>query len=333
MVAVSYTLLIDGAPASPDLMAAIQQIEVEENAGMADMLRLRLGIGVDESGSDWTILGEDIFPRLANIQILVTVGSGRAVPLIDAYVIETNMAFSNEPGQSVLSVVAMDPTVHMNLEEKVRAWRDMADGDIATQIFGEHGFVADVERTQPTRQQLDTTTIQRGTDIQFLRKLARRNGYECYVESNPSTGMIEGHFHPARLEQIPQDVLLVNMGPATNVNTFTARHDMLGPTTAEATGLDIETQADQAAEVESASLTELGGDPSLTGEEPRRVLLSRTGLAQAGELQTFAQAVVDRSAWAILAEGELNTASYEGLLRAKRLVEVRGVGQDFSGRM
>ena len=33
------------------------------------------------------------------------------------------------------------------------------------------------------------TTIQRGTDIRFLRRLARRNGFDCYVQPEPLSGL------------------------------------------------------------------------------------------------------------------------------------------------
>ncbi len=331
MPAVSYTLFIDDKPAGPDLLAAIQQIEVEDNADMADMLRLRVAIAPRDDCSDWAVLDEDLFRRLTKIRVVVTIGSGPAEPLIEVDVTETSANFANQPGQSVLNVVAMDPTGRMNLDEKVRPWPNMADSVIATVIFGEYGFEAEVKQTQPARQEVDYTTIQRGTDIQFLRQLAERNGYECYVELNPRTGQLEGHFHPPQLEQSPQGVLSVNMGQATNVNSFNARNDMLRPTTAQVTGLDIETQADQPAQVASLGLVEQGSKPTLSGDRPRRVLLSRTSLAQTGELQTYAQAVVDRSAWAITADGELNTVAYGGILRAKRPVNVRGAGRQFSG--
>jgi phage protein D len=328
---VSYTLLVDGSPASPDLLASLQQLEVEEHADLADMLRLRLAIGVREDGSRWTLVDEDVFPRLSVLKLMLTVGSGLADPLIEARVIETTVSFASTPGQSTLDVVAMDPSVLMNLEEKVRPWPDMADSGIASEIFGEYGFATDVEQTQPTRQEADTTTIQRGTDIQFLRWLAGRNGYECYVEINPRTGVVEGNFHPPRLEQAPQGVLSVNMGEATNVNFLTAGHDMLRPATAQVTGLDIGSQADQPVRVESQGLPKLGREPAVDGTRPRRVLPSQMALAETGELQTYAQAVVDRSAWAITLEGELNTAAYGRILRAKRPVLVRGVGRHFSG--
>ncbi len=331
MGAISYTLLIDDEPASADLLAAIQQVEVEDNADMADMLRLRIAIAPRDGCSDWIVLDDDLFHRLAKIRVVITVGSGPTEPLIEAHVIETNANFANQPGQSVLDVVAMDPTALMNLEEKVRPWPNMSDSDIATLIFGEYGFVARVEQTQPAHPEVDHTPMQRGTDIQFLRQLAERNGYENYVDINPATGDIEGHFHLPRLDQKPQGVLSVNLGQATNVNTFNARYDMLRPTTAQVTGLDIETQSNQLAQADKLALTGLGSKTALNGDRPRRVLLSQTGLAQTGELQTLAQAVVDRSNWAIRAEGELNTVAYGGILRAKRPVEVRGAGREFSG--
>lgn len=331
MPAVTYTLLINGTPASRDLLAAIQQIEVEDHAELADMLRLRLSISVFTAGSGWTLVDEDLFPRLAEIKLLVSVGGLHNEPLIDARVVETSVNFANQPGQSLLNVVAMDPTVLMSLEERVRPWPDMADSDIAAAIFGNYGLTPQVEQTRLARQAVDTLILQRGSDIQFLHQLARRNGYEVYVELNPLTGLAEGHFHPPRLDQQPQGVLSVNFGAATNVNSFNARYDMLRPATARVTGLDIATRADQPAQVSKPALASLGQETVLNGDHPRQVLLSRSGLFQTGELQTYAQAVVDRSAWAISAEGELNTAAYGGILRAKRPVNVRGAGKQFSG--
>ncbi len=332
MTAVKYTLSINDVPASPDLLAAIQQVEVEDNVVMADMLRLRVAICVKEGCCNWSVVDDAAFSRLAKVRIGVAV-DGVSEPLLVAHVIETNASFANQPGQSVFNVVAMDPTVLMNLEEKIKPWPNMADSDIATAIFTdpEYGFTPVVKATTWRRQEMEQKVIQRGTDIQFLRQLARRNGYECYVEMNPLLGTVEGHFHPPRLEQPPQGVLTVNMGSATNVDSFNARFDMLRPTTAQVTGLDVGSQSNQEAQALSMTLMGLGSRPALDGGRQRRVLLSRTGMAHTGELQALAQAVTDRSAWAITADGELNTVAYGGILRAKRPVLVRGAGRQFSG--
>jgi len=331
--AVTYTLLIDGAPASQELLQAIQQIEVEDHANMADMLRLRVVIGVKDGCSGWSFVDDDIFGRLVNIRISVAVGSGLAETLINAHVIETNATFANQPGSSILNVVAMDPTALMNLEEKVKPWPNMADSDVANSIFSspEYKFAPIVDATSWRRQENDQTMIQRGTDIQFLQQLARRNGFEVYVETNGLTGIVEGHFHAPRLNLPPQGVLSVNMRDATNVNSFNARFDMLRPTTAQATNLDVESREDQQAQANSSRQASLGRETALSSQRQRRVLPSQTGLARAGELQAFAQAVADQSSLAITADGELNTVAYGGLIRAKRPILVRGAGKQFSG--
>ncbi len=328
---IAYSLTIDGAPASAEIIAAIREIEVEDHADLADMVRLRLAVSVRQDGSGWTLLDDDAFARLTPLRITAAVGSRATVPLIEAYVIETRCDFSSEPGASMLEVVAMDPTVLMNLEEKVRAWPDMADSDIASTLFGEYGFTARVAQTRPTRQEVDRTILQRGTDIQFLQGLARRNGYEVYVELNSRSGEIEGHFHPPRLDETHQGVLSVNLGTATNVNRFNGRFDMLRPVEARAVNLEIADQSDQDSDASESGLDTLGRQAAIAPDRPRRVLIRNTGLADAGELQTYARAVVDRSAWAIRAEGEVSTVTYGGILRAKRPVNVRGAGRQFSG--
>jgi phage protein D len=330
MDGVAYKLEIGGAPASPELLSVVETIEVEDHAELADMLRLRLAIAVRGDGSDWTVLDSNPFTRLAQVRVGVTVGTNPERRLIDARVIESRVEFSNEPGGSRLEVIGMDPTVLLNLEEKVRPWPDMTDSDIAAAIFGEHGFAAEVEATQIARQEVDRTIVQRGTDMQFVRQLAERNGYECFVELD-DTGTPKCHFHPPRLDQPSQGVLSVNFGQATNVNEFVARHDMLRPATVAAAGLDVETGDDQTGESEQSQLRGLGSSPATAGDNPRRILLTGTGLSQSGELQALAQALVDRSSWALIAEGELNTVAYGDVIRAKRPVQVRGVGGEFSG--
>jgi phage protein D len=333
MAQVAYTLYIDDAPAPGELIDVIQRLEVEDHADMADMVRLSVAIAIKDGCGSWNIVDQNTFQRLTKLRISVNVGSGKTEPLIEAYVIQTSADFANQPGQSVLNVVAMEPTVKMNLKETVRAWPNMADSDIAEEIFTgpDYKFGADIDSTQPTRDEDDHTEMQRGTDIQFLQSLAQRNGYECYVELNPESGIVEGHFHKPRLQQSPQGVLTVNMGDATNVNSFQANFDMLQATTAKAANVDVHSSDQQSTDSDSAEDKSLGSASTVPADNPRQVLISGTGLADTGELQTAAQAEVDRSAFAITAEGEVNTVAYGDVLRAKRPVLVRGAGKQFSG--
>jgi phage protein D len=331
---VAYTMKIDGRPASAEVLGAVRQIDVEDHAELADMLRLRLALAVKSNGSGWTLLDDDVFKRLAHLQLSITIGSGNAIPLIDAYVVESNAQFANDPGNSLLVVTAMDPTVLMHLEERVKAWPDMSDSDVANSIFSDsaYQFTPVIESTNYTRNKDDHTLMQRGTDIQFLQGLAERNGYECFVELNPSSGAVEGHFHPPRHDEEPQGTLTVNMGASTNVNALRVRHDMIAATTATATVVDPDDASSEKNDAEESSQDGLGGEESTSTDRPRKSLVGGTGIGNSGEAQRYAQAVVDKASWSVVAEGDLNTVSYGGVLRAKRPVMVRGAGRELSGR-
>src|SRR4051812_11026031 len=328
---VAFSVTLAGTPLAPALLDAIQELEVEDHGDLADMARIKLAVAVAPPNQSWTVLDEPICERLANLRIGVRVGGDRVTPLIDSYVIDVRAALSSEPGRSVVEIVAMDATALMDLEEKVRAWPDQSDSSIAQAIFGDYGFDADVQPADPVRQQDEVTTLQRGSDIRFLRKLAERNGCECYLEVGDD-GRTTGHFHPPRLEQPPQTVLSVNLGTETNIDDFKARYDMLAATTAAVTGLDVGDASNQDAHAPEGSQRALGAQSAVGGARPRVKLLSQTGLAKAGELQTLAQAVVDRSAYAVTAEGKVNSAALPQVLKAKQPVNVRGAGGQFSGQ-
>ena len=151
------------------------------------------------------------------------------------------------------------------------------------------------------------------------------------METNGLTGVVEGHFHAPRLDLPPQGVLSVNMRDATNVNRFNARFDMLRPSTAQATNLDVESRENQQAQVGSSRLTALGQETVLTAQRQRHVLPSQTGLTRTGELQAYAQAVADRIR---SRHHGGRRAQHSGLRRPdprQRPILVRGAGHDSAG--
>lgn len=321
----SFRLLLDGRPAPPEVLDAIQSLDVEDHVELAGIVRLRMGVSVTPAGDAYSLLDGDLFPRLGALRVQVTAGQ-TATTLIDAHVVETRATLGG-PDESFLDVVAMDATAAMNQEDKVVAWTDRSDADVAREVFSAHGLEADVEDTQPTWDEADTTLIQRGTDIRFLRRLARRNGYECYVETDPDTDKPTGHFHPPRLDGEPQGVLTVGMGAPT-VDAFTVRHHMMSTAAAQAHGVDAATLEVQDGSADAPS-GKLLGQQGTDANGARKVMVEAGGSTL--QLDTVSQATRDRSGWAVVADGRLNTALYGKVLRAKRNVLVRGVGRRFGG--
>lgn len=326
---VSFTLLIAFAPALPAVLDAVQEIEIETSTEVASMFRLRIGIEKTPLG-DWSVLQEDLFRPLVPVAIRVQTGVGIPEAVLNGYVSGQQVTYGDSPGQAVLEVTGMDATLLMNLEEKVMPWPNLPDSAIAAAIFGQHAIVPQIQPTAPVLVEPEGTTTQRGTDIRFLRQLARRNGFDCYVQPEALSGLDFGYFKPPDLVGLPQAVLNVNMGAETNVLGFSVRYEMLRPTTAVAATLDVTTKSPQPALAPVALQVPLGLEGALLRVIPPPVVRpADTGLGRSPELQTLAQAVVDRSTWAVVAEGTVGADA--GVLRPGKIINVRGAGRVYNG--
>ena len=330
MPGVTFTLLIGFAPAPPEVVDAVQQIEIEASTDVASVCRLRLGVAQTMLG-DWKVLEKDFFRPLVPLSIRLSPGVGIPEAVFSGYVTHLDASYPSEPGASTVEVTALDVTHLMNLQEKVMPWPNMPDGAIAAAIFGQYGVVPLVAPTTPQLVEPEGTTTQRDTDIRFLKKLARRNGFDCYVQPEPVTGLEQAYFQPPP-EPLgpPQAVVNVGMGPDTNVEGFKVQYEMTRPTTAVAATIDTSTKAVQPALAPVSTRTPMGIEPSLLRVVPPPVTRpADTGAMTAGELQPLVQSIVDDSSWAVVAQGSVGLDV--GSLRPGKLINVRGAGRLFSG--
>ena len=330
MAGVTFTLLLGFVPAPPEIVGAVQEIEIEAATDVASVCRLRLGIAQTRLG-DWSVLEKDFFRPLVPLSVRVTAGIGIPEALFNGYVTHLDAAYPIEPGSATLEVTALDLTHLMNLQERVTAWPSMPDGAIAAAIFGQYGAVPLVQPTAPQLVEPEGTTTQRDTDIRFLRKLATRNGFDCYVQPEPISGIDQAYFQPPPQPFGPaQAVINVAMGPDTNVDGFRVSYEATRPTSAIAAVVDAATKAVQPALAPVSALTPMGLEPSLLRILPPPITRpADTGALSIGELQPLVQAVADESSWAVVAEGTVGLDV--GILRPGKLINVRGAGRLFSG--
>jgi phage protein D len=327
----TFTLLVDGQTLDEEQLALLQTVEAEEHLQMADMLRLIFNIAVKEDGSGWRVLDDGIFAPLINLQLQITVGNNDPVTVIDAYVVETQTALTNNPGESTLTVIAMDASVLMSRSEVLKTWAGMADSDIASTIFNDYGISPEVESTDVTYEEDSTLIVQRGTDIHFLQFLAQRHGFDVYIDVDPSSGSLIGHFGPVQLDDEPQGVLTIHMGQSSNLNFFNVRWDMLRPSEVQIDNIDVESGEDQTGSATGSDLTPLGREDLFGATTPRVLRVLPAGATLEAELLSLAQGLSNRSSLAVIAEGEVNTNNFGAVLRAKRTVNVRGAGELYSG--
>jgi hypothetical protein len=328
-----FSVKVAMAPLPLPFLTALTSIEVETSTAEASIFRLTFAMSQGAFG-DWDLLQFDLF-RPA-IPVSISVGLGRLLPetLVNGYVREARVDNQTRPGTSTLRVVGLDATAaRMNQREAPMPHPNQSDSTIAQVIFGRYPPMTTlVFPTAPTRTALDTTTAQRMTDIRFLKMLARRNAYECYVQPDPLSGIDVGHFHPPQLMVPTQGVLSVNFGMATNMQSFDVAYDMLQPTSALALALDPSTKSPNAAPAFAALEPPMGLEPTLLRVLPPPLARpAETDAANASELMTEAQAIVDRSSRALRAGGDVDGIRYGKVLRPGLPVAVRGAGRQYSG--
>jgi hypothetical protein len=325
---VTLVLLVNGAPASPDIIGAVQELVAETTLDGAGSFRLRLGTRQTPSG-DWPMLDAALFPPGASVRIGVSLGNNPLpVFLLAGYVATQSVLYGDTTGGSSVEVGGVDKTALMNLQEQTVAWPDQPDSVIAAQIFTNYQLAPLVDTTGPVLTDPEGTTIQRGTDIRFLRRLARRNGFEVYTLPDPGTGLEAGYFRALPLSGTPVATLAARAGDATNVTELQITQDMFRPTGVLADAVDMRHTA------QSASVTSVSGTVGSTSLLSRLPIppvtrLGGTGLTTGSDLQKAAQAMVDRSSFALTAEGTVDGSV--GPLRPADLIRLAGIGAAHSG--
>jgi phage protein D len=254
------------------------------------------------------------------------------VALINGFVSKQEVDYADEAGSSTVEISGLDATSLMNLQEKVTPWPNMPDSAIAAAILVQYPpLVPMIDQTSPSLTEPEGTTIQRGTDLRFVRRLAKRNGFDFYVQPEPFTGLDQGFFRRRRLLGAPQAVLNVSMGASeTNVSGVRVRYDMTGPTSVQAATLDASAKSVQPAVASVSTQPALGSEPTLSRIQPLPIVRpADTGLMRSGDLQAFAQGIADESSFVVAIEGQVGP-DY-GVLRPGALVAVRGLGRLFNG--
>lgn len=325
-MSLAATILIEDE-AAPDLFLSLMQLEVEEDHRLAGSFRVKLAINRGGDGL-WTFLEDERIKPWAKITISVNVAD-EDEEIITGYVTQLKPHIAPEENGSYLEIWGMDPSCLMSLEEKIKAWPNMSDSDIAGQVFAEYSLTPEVDDTGVIHDEAIATIMQRDTDIQFLKRLARRNGFECFVSG------VKGYFRKPVLDGDPLPVLAAHFGAETNLINFDAKLNSLRPTKVEMHQIDIVGKQTQDAVAEAGEQEQLGRDRAESLAAPNG-LVARTHVRQAvavnqPEMENLCRAMFDEAEWLIEASGEVESVLYGAVLRTRSLLPIKGVGEVFSG--
>lgn len=330
---IQTTISIKGEPA-PDLFPNLLEMEVEEDHHLADVFRIRLAILQQPGEEPWLFLDDERIRLWNTVKISVTLSEEEEVELIDGYITQIKPHIDPDESKCSVEIWGMDASVLMSLEEKIKDWPKKKDSDIAEKIFKSYSLAVDsdtVENTEIVHDDKVATIIQRETDIQFLKRLAQRNGYECYVKGKT------GYFRKPILDKNKkQPVLAAHFGEETNLMKFDAKLNAQRPISrVEMHQIDTIGKKIDDAEITKTSHDQLGRDGALSISPPNsiqsRLFMKHAVATGKPEMKRFCEAIFDEAQWLIAANGEIDSVAYGAVLQAKNLVPIKGVGETFSG--
>lgn len=319
-------LLIGEGEKKKEVGGSLIELEVEEHHELASVFRIKLAI-VREADGLWTFLDENSATPWSRIEIKMSVGD-REEELMVGYVTDIRVHIDPVEGNSHLELVGMDTSCLMSAEEVIKDWPEMRDSAVAAKIFDKYQLDYEVEDTEVDRSKDETVTIQRESDIQFLKRLARRNGCECVIQGKKAI------FARPDMHRLPLPELAAHFGAQTSLSSFDANINLLRPTTVECQQVDTASKEIQTITLRTSAQKRLGKDgppvPPLKEGRPR-VIVRHHVLSSTGEGIRLVDAIGDEAAWFVEARGEVESSLYGDILHVRRRVPIKGVGALLSG--
>lgn len=329
-------ITIDGTPVEDALYDALTSLEVEENADLPGAIQINLPVRRTDEG-DLTYVSDDLFKPYANIAVVVHPDGAGAQCIFDGYVLSHKVHLDTGIAGSTLQVWGQDASWLMNLEEKVKEWADVTDASVAASIFGEYGVDPSPTNTDddsPAHTEDAHTLMQRDTDIQFLRRLARRGGKLCRVVCADAPGRRVGIFAAPDLDAEPTVTLALNDPAAPTVGALDFEWDITRPSEVAASQATFDDDAEDGASGD-ASDTGLAAlddrDLATFAGKPMKVRLT-AAVDDAGELAGRGRALLREAGFFARCTGEVDLSAIKAVLRVGDVVKIEGVGALHSGK-
>ena len=334
LLGIRVQLFISGMDAPPlpapfDVVDSLISLQVTNNDRERDGFQMEFSLGKD-SLLDYGLLRSGILDFKKRVIIMAVFGALPQV-LIDGIITKHQVVPSNEPGRSTLHVTGEDISVKLSFEDQSLTHPNQSDSDIVKKILDDAGFrfLSEVTDTSDTPSDAERISTQQCNHLSYIQHLAQRNGFIFYVEPTHIPGVNTAYWGKEKREGQSQPPLSLNMGPQTNVDApINFSLNALGPAEPEVSIIDPLTKLPIPIPLPNSFFPSLTSQPS----KPLRKTKSRDSaqLSYAQALLKALTAATDSSG-VVEANGEVDAVRYGRALRARRLVDVQGAGQSYSG--
>ena len=321
-------------PVPSSVIQAVKSVQVTVASGQRSGFQIVLANSKSSPISTTMIPAGWLDPGVRVI-IVVTV-NGVPNVLMDGVITRQEAGFSNELGQSALTLTGEDLTVLMDLKKQQGLIFPPlpAVGQVLWLLrsYLVYGIVPVLipELFPDVPIPSDRVKSQDGTDFEFLQKLAKDNGYVFYLDPGPVPGVSKAYWGPEIRVGIPQPALSVDMDAMTNVESLSFSFDGLQSKQVTVRVQEPITKLAIDIPLPDISLLE---PPLSVRQAPRLKSEPLSGSAKDNPILAVARGLAKstESADAVTGTGQLNVLRYGRVLSPRGLVGVRGAGTGYDG--
>jgi hypothetical protein len=320
---------LNDTPASEEQLDLFREIRVDQAIGVATEAELEIDLTLDDQGQ-WAVIEEDFAQGFQRIRVEVKLGEGAFTPLIDGPIVAQRFELGAGPGDSMLTLVVHDDSVLLNQVEEVALFEDKPVHEIAESLITAGGLEAEVDNVADAGAAQTRYVVQRGTAMQLLRDLARRNGMFVYVRPGEIPGKSVCVFARPVLTPGSASALLL-IGEDRNIHKFSVQLDALQPLTARTGTVRISDKSLLTSESTTSALLPLGSDGLHNVLAPTAVSLLSKSREEQNDLDAATAAAVDLSAFAYTGAAEIDANDYDQALSPHQVISVAGPGGFLGG--
>jgi hypothetical protein len=257
---------------------------------------------------------------------------------MDGLVTNQEFAPSSEPGKSILTITGEDLSLAMDILDRIMPYPAMPEVAQIYTILAPYAVLGIVPvAIPPPLPTVESPTTgwesQTVTDKSYLKSIASQCGYIFCVQPGPLPGQSIAYFGPDVNLPIPQPALSVNMDAHTNVESLSFSFNGLAKKVKIFTTYDpITHNIPIPIPVPNVNIFKppLGLKPA----PPSKIQFANDG-APLGPLKAakkiLAYLMDSNNSNSISGTGSLDVMRYNGILRSRMLVGVRGAGLAYDG--
>jgi len=329
MSLVALRVFLNGQPASDEQLELLREVRVDQAIGVAAEGELDIDLTLDDQGL-WSTIEAPFAQAFQRVRVEVKIGEGDYSALIDGPIVAQRFELSAGPGESALTLVVHDDSVLLSQTEQVALFEDMAAHEIAQALISDGGLIPDVQSVPAAGAAHTRFVVQRGSAMQLLRELARRNGMFVHVKPGELPGQSVCVFaRPSLAADDAAELLLI--GAERNVQKFSAQLDALQPLAARAGSVRVSDKQLLDSRTDAPVVEALGDETVHAMLSPSALTLMSDVREEQADLDAATTAAVDLSSFAYTASVELDANDYDQSLAPYRVVNVSGAGSQLGG--